>query len=205
MISRATNPTNPARFRFRCLVAVSVPRIHDLRAEELSGSEALRASMVHRQSARTPSSGSRTQDHDGLLPAALPGAVPRRARLPVPVSVFSPRCFPLTWMRLARAGESFSAGKSCCPARIGSKGRGRSLRNVRRRPASSSLREAERSDAFSSYWILGLGNSEWRTVTPRSRTPSSAPRTRAYIRVDVRRKLWRIRKGKLERANLASS
>jgi hypothetical protein len=81
--------------RFRCLVAVSVPRVHDLRAEELPGSEALRAGMVHRQSAGTSPSGSRTQDHDRLLPAALPGAVPRRARLPVPVSI-SPQCFPPT-------------------------------------------------------------------------------------------------------------
>jgi len=84
--ARATNPAN-TRLCFRCLVAVSVPRVHDLRAEELPGSEALRAGMVHRQSAGTSPSGSRTQDHDRLLPAALPGAVPRRARLPVPVSI----------------------------------------------------------------------------------------------------------------------
>lgn len=72
---------------FRRAVAVAVPRVHDLRPEELPGGEALRARLVHRQSAGTPPSGSRTQDHDRLLAAALPRALPRRARFPVPVSI----------------------------------------------------------------------------------------------------------------------
>lgn len=81
---------------FRRTVAISVPRVHDLRPEELPGGEALRTRLVHRQSAGTPPSGSRTQDHDRLLEAALPRALPRRTRLPVPVSIDA-KYFPLTW------------------------------------------------------------------------------------------------------------
>lgn len=73
----------------RCPVAVAVPRVHDLRAEELPVGETLRARLVHRQSARTPASGSHAENHQRVLASALPRVVPRREGLPLSVSSVS--------------------------------------------------------------------------------------------------------------------
>ena len=70
----------------RCAVAVAVPGVHDLRAEELPVGEAVRARLVHRQSPGPPAPGSHAARQHRLLAPALPRALPRRARLPLPVS-----------------------------------------------------------------------------------------------------------------------
>lgn len=71
---------------YRCPVAVAVPRVHDLRAEELPVGEAVRARLVHGQSPEPPSPGSHEAHHQRLIATALPRDLPRREGLPLSVS-----------------------------------------------------------------------------------------------------------------------
>ncbi|KAK1134589.1 hypothetical protein K0M31_007371, partial [Melipona bicolor] len=70
-----------------CSLAVPVSSIHDLRSEELLGCETMRACLVHRQGPGASSSGAHAQNNERLLAATLSGALFRRERLPVPVSM----------------------------------------------------------------------------------------------------------------------
>jgi hypothetical protein len=72
---------------FRGAELVAVPRVHDLRAEELPDGEAVRARVVLRQGARLHAARLHQSQAPGRLAPGVPRAVPRRTRIPLQVSL----------------------------------------------------------------------------------------------------------------------
>lgn len=93
---------------------------------------------MHRQSAGTPPSGSRTQDHDRLFEAALPRALPRRAGLPVPVSI-ERFCFPSIHTRVEKLHRSIARFPPTCFSAV------RSVADTTTQESKRTVRERENS------------------------------------------------------------
>lgn len=73
---------------YRCVEQVAVSGVHDLRAEELSGSEAVRASLVLRQSAGLQTRRLRQETPDHRHKTRLLGVVSGRKGVHMQVNLF---------------------------------------------------------------------------------------------------------------------